>query len=102
MQIVYPRPQSDCPNYFEIGGNKWRNEVRIANKFGAKSNYNIGDTVDTIAFYFPDSLIHKQNQVIIERGIIESTFIWKEYISYTIRFSNGCSKLTSTSYIRAI
>ena len=102
MEVVYPRPQSECPNYFEVGGNKWQDEVRIANKFGDKSEYNIGDTVETIAFYFPDSLTHRQNQVIIEKGIVESTFVWKDCISYTIRFSNGCSKLTSIYYIRAV
>ena len=86
MEVVYPRPQSECPNYFEVGGKKWQEEVRIANHFGDKTEYNIGDNVETITFYFPDSLTHRQNHVIIERGIIESTFVWKNVYHILLDF----------------
>lgn len=50
MEIIYPRPPSECPDYLHLGGNEWRDEVRIANGFGMRPEYNLDDEVETISF----------------------------------------------------
>ncbi len=100
MSVVYPRPPEECPCYYE-GGNKWHDEVRLANNFGVKKAYNIGDKVQTISFYFPNSDVHQKNEVVIESGTIETMFKFQSGImSYTVVFANGSSKITSFSHLR--
>ena len=101
MSIIYPKSPEECPNYFDNGATKWRDEVRHANKFGIKKTYNIGDTVETMSFYFPNSEVHTQNEVIIEKGKIESIYEFKSGgFSYTVLYPNGCGKITSISHLR--
>ncbi len=100
MSIIYPRPPEDCPCYYE-GGNKWHDEVRLANNFGVKKEYWFGDKVDTISFYFPNSDVHQKNEVVIESGTIESMFKFDSgSMSYTVEFADGSSKITSFHHLR--
>ena len=103
MTIIYPRPPEECPSYLQCGSNEWRNEVRIANNFGKQSKYNVGDNVETISFYFANSESHKQNQVIIEKGVLEYIKIYNTDTytdtSYHVK-CNNCTKITSLECIR--
>ena len=100
MEIVYPRPKTKCPDYLHIGGDKWRYEVRIANEFGTKSEYNMNDTVSVISFYFPDSQSHRQNEVVIRDGTITNISNFGIEKSYTVTFSDGCGIITTSHYLK--
>ncbi len=99
MSVIYPTPIEKCPSYFNCGGDEWRNEVRIANNFGKQSEYNIGDEVETISFYFANSESHKKNQVLIEKGILDDIKKFPTHISYYVKCQN-CTKITTPTYIR--
>ena len=100
MDIIYPRLPEECPDYLHVGGYAWREEVRKANSFGNKLEYNVEDIVETIAFYFADSQSHKQNIVRIESGLVKSLNDYNGYRSYTIIYSNGCGRVTTSNYLR--
>lgn len=101
MSIVYPRPPKDCPPYFDVGDGKWQDEVRQANNFGIKHKYSIGDEVETISFYFPNSQAVRRNEVVIEKGKIDSIYKFESgRCSYTVVFPDGCGKITSYSHLR--
>ena len=102
MQVIYPRPPSECPDYLHLGGDEWRDEVRVANEFGKKFEYNVGDTVDTITFYFPDSQTHRKNHVIIEKSTIVNINIVGSTNSYHVQLKNGCEKITTSDYLRPV
>jgi len=99
MNIIYPRPPEECTSYLQCGSNEWRNEVRIANNFGKQLVYNVGDKVETISFKFANSQSHKQNQVIIEKGVLEYIKIYNTHASYHVK-CNNCTKITSLECIR--
>ena len=103
MSLIYPRSPEECPNYWENGANKWRDEVRSANNFGVKKEYNIGDKVDIISFYFPNSEVHTKNTVVIGSGQIESILRFNSgRLSYGVALSDGSSKITSSSHLRLV
>jgi hypothetical protein len=103
MSLIYPRSPEECLNYWESGANKWRDEVRSANNFGVKKEYNIGDKVDTISFYFPTSEVHTKNTVVVEGGLIESILRFKSGgLSYGVALSDGSKKITSSSHLRLV
>ena len=99
MSVIYPKSPEECPSYLYSGGVEWRDEVRIANNFGKHSEYNIGDEVETISFYFADSQSHKQNQVVIEKGILEDIKIFETHTSYHVKCPT-CTKITSLDNMR--
>ena len=101
MSVIYPRPIESCPTYLNCGGIEQINEVCIANNFGKQSEYNIGDKVETISFYFADSQSHKQNHVRIEQGILEDIKIFETHTSYYVKCRN-CTIITPIKYIRPI
>ena len=100
MAIIYPRSPDECPSYLNCGGNDWRDEVRVANNFGKQSEYNIDDEVETMSFYFADSQSHKQNQVIIEKGIVEKINVYKEITKFIYVKCNYYIKITNEEYLR--
>ena len=97
--IIYPRQPNHCPTYLRCGGDEWRNDVRIANHFGTQFDYNIGDEVETISFYFADSESYKQNQVLIERGILEDIKKFKTHTSHHVK-CRSCIKITTPTHMR--
>ena len=99
MEIVYPISPEKCPSYLQCGGNDWRDQVRIANNFGNQSSYKIGDKVETISFYFADSQSNQQNQVIIEKGVLENIIVFSTHTSYHVK-CEYCTKITTPAYIR--
>ena len=99
MSIIYPKTIEECPSYLKCGGDEWRNEVRIANNFGSHNEYNIGDIVETISFYYADSESQKQNQVRIDKGILEKICKFDTHTSYHV-VCNNCCKITPIEYIR--
>ena len=70
--IIYPTPPSNCPTYLESGPSIWADCVRQANGFGKHDDYNIGQIVEYISFWFPDSTSYRQNHVSIEKAKILS------------------------------
>ena len=101
MSIIYPRPPEECPVYYETNDQTWFDEVRLANNFGVKKEYNVGDEVETISFYFPKSEAHQKNEVVIESGTIESIFKFESgNLSYDVALANGSTKITSFHRLR--
>lgn len=101
MSMIYPHSPKVFPNYFESGSDKWKDEVRRINKFGLKQDYNIGDEVEAISFYFLNSQSHRQNEVLIEKGKIDSKYIYKDGgLSYIVVFPRGNGKITSYTHLR--
>ena len=101
MAIIYQRSPADCPSYLKCGSNEWRDEVRMLNNFGKKMEYNVGETVENISFYFADSRSSKQNQVVVEKGTIidKKKFADSHSFSYYINCTH-CIKITNANYMR--
>jgi len=99
MAVIYPRSQDECPSYLDCGGIEWRDDVCNANNFGKQSEYNIGDVVENISFYFANSQSHKQNQVIIEKGILEDIKVFKTHTSHHVKCTS-CTKITTPKHMR--
>jgi hypothetical protein len=101
MTIIYKRFPDACPSYLECAYNDWHDEVRQLNNFGKKTEYNVGETVENISFYFADSRSSKKNQVIVEKGIIidKKKFADSHSFSYYIDCQQ-CIKITNLDYMR--